>query len=201
MRIADVCGYINSADNISIIIGAGASRSAGIPTAPTLVQIINRDYPHCLRDLTEIQRTNYGVVMGALSPKDRKKLIQPMLEASKINWGHIALACIIQKMNVSRILTFNFDLVLERAASLVGMHLPVYDFGVSPTRDVSALAAPAIFHLHGQSYGLRLMNSSEETTAHKEALRPLLADSLRNHLTIVMGYSGEADAVLISTQK
>jgi tetratricopeptide (TPR) repeat protein len=38
------------------------------------------------------------------------------------------------------------------------------------------------------------MNSAAETESHKEMLRPLLADSFRNHLTVVIGYSGEADA-------
>ncbi len=175
-------------------MGAGASRTAGIPTAPLLVKRVNEAFGHCLGGLSDVERSDYGRVMGALAPGDRKSLIQPLLDESRVNWGHIALACITRHAKVKRMLTFNFDLILERAASLVGIHLPVYDFGVAPTRDIGGLAAPAIFHLHGQSYGLRLMNSEAETAAHKETLRPLLADSLRNHLTIVIGYSGEADA-------
>ena len=196
MRIKDVIGYIRKADEISIVMGAGASRTAGVPTAPSLVEQINKEFDHCLIGLSADERKDYGRVMGALSPGDRKSLIEPLLAQSRINWGHIALACIIKSTNVRRVLTFNFDLVLERSASLLGMHLPVYDFGVSPTRDIAGLAAPAIFHLHGQSYGLRQMNSVDETTKHKDALRPLLADSLRNHLTLVIGYSGEADPAL-----
>lgn len=194
MRLKNVAGYLKRAEQVSVIMGAGASRSAGIPTAPILVKKVNDDFSHCLGDLLEDERRDYGRVMGALAPGDRKSLIQPLLDESQVNWGHIALACITRAINVKRILTFNFDLILEKAASLVGIHLPVYDFGVAPTRELSGLAAPAIFHLHGQSYGLRLMNSEAETIAHKEVLRPLIADSLRNHLTIVIGYSGEADA-------
>lgn len=193
MKIKDVAGYIRRSDSISIVVGAGASISGGIPSAGKLVQLIEKEFPHCLSGLSEKDSNDYGKVMGALSPGDRKTPIQPLLENSKINWGHIALACIIQKTNVKRVLTFNFDLLLERAASLLGMHLPVYDFGVAPTKDIAELASPAIFHLHGQSYGLRLMNSESETEAHKELLRPLLADSVRNHTTIVIGYSGGAD--------
>ncbi len=196
MRIEEVVGYIRRASHISIIMGAGASRTAGIPTALELIKQINQDFGHCLVNLSSDERKDYGRVMGALSPGDRKTLIQPLLEKSRINWGHIALACIIKQCKVSRILTFNFDLVLEKAASLLGMHLPVYDFGVSPTREIAALATPAIFHLHGQSYGLRHLNSAEETEEHKDALRPLLADSVRNHLTLVFGYSGETDPAL-----
>ena len=193
MRAKDIAGYLKQANRITIIMGAGASITARIPVAQKLVETVNRDYGHCLRGLSDEDRKDYGKTMGALSPADRKNLIQPLLDQSRINWGHIALACLIRQCNVERVLTFNFDLVLEKSASLLGMHLPVYDFGVSPTREVAGLAAPAIYHLHGQSYGLRLMNSGDETRKHAEELRPVLSDSLRNHLTIVTGYSGEAD--------
>ena len=196
MRIKNVAGYIRQAEHISIVIGAGASRSAGIPTGPELVKRINEQLPDHICRLSADKRQDYGHVMGALSPETRKNLIEPLLQESRINWGHIALACIIRAANVDRILTFNFDLVLERAASLLGMHLPVYDFAVAPSREIGRLAAPAIFHLHGQSYGLRLMNSAAETEAHKEALRPLISDSVRHHLTIVAGYSGLSDPAL-----
>lgn len=193
MKIKDVAGYIRRSDSVSIVVGAGASVSGGIPSAGKLVDLVKQEFPHCLSGLSAKDAIDYGRVMGALSPGDRKALIQPLLENSKINWGHVALACIIQKTDVKRVLTFNFDLLLERSASLLGMHLPVYDFGVAPTKDIAELASPAIFHLHGQSYGLRLMNSENETETHKELLRPLLADSVRNHTTIVIGYSGVAD--------
>ena len=132
--------------------------------------------------------------MGALSPADRRRLIEPLLAEAKLNWGHVALAQIIQATEVRRILSFNFDFLMEKATALMGEHLPVYDFGVSPSSSVSDLADKAIFHLHGQSYGMTLLNSDKETRDHAEKLRPLLADSLRNHLTIIIGYSGEADA-------
>jgi tetratricopeptide (TPR) repeat protein len=193
MKIDDVAGYLRKSDQVSIVVGAGASVSAGIPVASRLIERINEEFGHCLHKLDAKERGIYGRVMGALSPNERKSLIQPLLEESKINWGHIALACIIRTTNVRRVLTFNFDLVLERSAALLGMHLPVYDFGVSPTKDVAGLASPAIIHMHGQSYGLKLMNSETEMQEHKEALRPLIADSVRNHLTLVVGYSGEAD--------
>ena len=81
----------------------------------------------------------------------------------------------------------------HKVFSLLGVHLPVYDFGVAPTEAVTGLAEKAIFHLHGQSYGLKLLNSEQETFEYKEHLRPLIADSLRNHVTIVSEYSGSAD--------
>lgn len=195
MEVSDIIGYLRNAGQITIIVGAGASKSAGIPLAGELVEHINSKFEHCLKHLDDDERKDYGKVMGALSPQDRKAVIQPLLEKAKINWGQIALACLLasKDINIERILTFNFDQVLERACALMGLHLPVYDFGVSPTNDISYLATPAIFHLHGQSYGLRMMNSGDETEKHKNKLKPLLSDSLRNHVVLVLGYSGEAD--------
>ena len=194
MRPEDILGYIKKASAITVIIGAGASRAAKIPMAGEIVELIKNDYKHCLNGLTEAERQDYGKAMGALSPKDRKALIEPLLEKGRISWGQIALALMIKGCNLRRILTFNFDLVLEKATSLTGQHLPVYDFGVAPTNDIGGLAEPALFHLHGQSYGLKLLNTEQETKAHGEAIRPLIADSLRNHVVIVAGYSGENDA-------
>ncbi|WP_413203907.1 TPR end-of-group domain-containing protein [Rhodospirillum sp. A1_3_36] len=194
MRVKEVTDYIRTARDITFIIGAGASKSAGIPLAWELVERINAEYGHCLGHLSPDDRKHYGKVMHALSPRVRQDLIQPYLDGSRMNWGHIALACVIQASQVRRILTFNFDFLLERATALLGDHLPVYDFGVSPTREIQNLSDKAIFHLHGQSYGLKLLNSEQETKAHAEAIRPVVEDSIRHHLTIVIGYSGEADA-------
>ncbi|MEM9436669.1 MAG: SIR2 family protein [Pseudomonadota bacterium] len=194
MRPEDLLGYVRDATAVTIIIGAGASKAANIPMAGELVTRINDQFGHCLKQLSDEERKDYGKVMGALSPADRKAFIEPLLDEARISWGQIALASLIKNGNVRRILTFNFDLVLERAASITGQHLPVYDFGVAPTGEIARLAEPALFHLHGQSYGLRLLNTDKETEAHKKSIGPLLTDSLRNHVVIVGGYSGQNDA-------
>lgn len=193
MKIDELADYIRSNRDIIFIIGAGASKSAGIPLAAELVAQ-NKKYGHCLKRLSAADKASYGKVMSALSPQERKDLIEPLLHNAKLNWGHVALASIIQKANVKRILSFNFDFLLERAVSLLGYHLPVYDFGVAPASNITGLADKALFHLHGQSYGLKLLNSDAETKKHAENLRPLIRDSLRNHMTIVAGYSGCADS-------
>jgi len=85
MRIDEVAGYVRKSTGISIVLGAGASLTAGIPLAPGLVETINRDHSHCLVGLSEAERRDYGHVMGALDPSQRKAVIQPLLDASRIN--------------------------------------------------------------------------------------------------------------------
>jgi tetratricopeptide (TPR) repeat protein len=194
-KIAEIAGHVRAANGaVTFIIGAGASKSAGIPLAKDLIKQIEADFSHCCVGLAEYDRANYGKLMSMLSPAERERLIAPLLRNAKLNWGHIALATLLRAHLVQRVLTFNFDLVLESAASMLGVHVPVYDFGVAPTRDVNRVVKPSIVHLHGQSHGMVLLNTDEETQSHCNNIRPLLADSLRNSLTIVFGYSGEADA-------
>jgi SIR2-like domain len=196
-KISEMAGHISGADGkVSFIIGAGASKAAGIPLANELMEIVFKKFPHCVSTLNETDKKYYGRVMSRLSPQEREALIEPLLKNAKINWGQIAVASMLQGGFVGRVLSFNFDLVLERAAALLGLQVPVYDFAIAPSNAITRLARPSIIHLHGQSAGLLLLNTEDETRRHKEALRPLLTDTVRNEVTVVAGYSGEADGAL-----
>ena len=177
------------------LIGAGCLISAGIPGAPDLVKRIHSDFPKHCDALIGDDRNAYGKCMALLTINERRDLIKPYLENAKINWGHIALAQLIAEGFVSRVLTVNFDLVPENACGILGLQPAVYDFGVAPASDAAMIVSPAIVHLHGQSYGLVLLNTEEETKRHREKLRPILTDTLRNAPLVVIGYSGSADGV------
>ena len=191
--------HIRSANQLCFITGAGASKAAGIPLAGELVKLVaTSKFKHCLGQLAEKDRSDYGKVMGCLTRGERGDLILPLLEKTAINWGQIALAAIIQKAIQDKkdkawVLTFNFDLVLEDAAALIGLRLPVYDFGAAPTADIDRIVRYAILHLHGQRDGFVLLNSGPETQKHRDLLRPVLTEVVSKHVTIVAGYSGEAD--------
>jgi len=131
--------------------------------------------------------------MAALSRKQRQNLIQPHLENAELSWGHLALACLLKAGYINRVLTFNFDMVIEKALARVDFQIPSYDFGIAPTDRIRDLAAPSIVHLHGQSLGLRLLNSTAETQKHAEDLRPLIKHELEDSVVVVMGYSGTSD--------
>ncbi len=66
MHMRDVAGYLRQADQIAIILGAGASITAGIPKADTLIKQVNEEYGHCLSGLTDEERKDYGKVMRTL---------------------------------------------------------------------------------------------------------------------------------------
>ncbi|MEM9600152.1 MAG: SIR2 family protein, partial [Pseudomonadota bacterium] len=180
----------------SLLIGAGCSRTAGIPLASELVQEIKRDYEHEIahrrgKDCDD----DYGACMAVLSADEIRAVLTPHLEGAGVNWGHIAIAALMDAGYVSRVLTFNFDSVLARACGLLGLYPATYDFATGAPTRTNYIVSPAILHLHGQGHGHALLNSEDETYDHARALRLLLTDTLSHYPLLVAGYSGESDAV------
>src|SRR5262249_20628363 len=132
------------------LTGAGCSISAGIPSAKALIDEIHEKYRVRCAKLDAKHPNPYGACMALLSVNERRDLIRPYLTKAEINWGAIALAQLIADGFVERVLTLNFDLVLENACGLLGLQPAVYDFGVAPANDPAMVVSPAIVHLHGQ---------------------------------------------------
>ncbi len=181
----------------TLITGAGCSVTGGIPLAKGLLKCIDEHaHGEIVRERLKCKNVSdcdYGEAMGCLTPDERKEILGPLLKASKVNWGQIALAGMMKGGFVGRVLTFNFDNILVRAAGLNGFHPSIYDFGVSPADSFDHIETPAILHLHGQGHGLAMLNSAEDTKAHAEKLYPLFKDSFEKANVLVVGYSGTGD--------
>jgi len=134
--------------------------------------------------------------MAKLPKSRRKELLTPYLDNAKINWSHIAIASLIKAGYIQRVLTFNFDNVLTKACGLCGEYPAIYDYAASSaSASINHLVTPSIIHLHGQGFGLTMINSEEETRQHAENLSPLIKKIMDESPIIAIGYSGEADAV------
>ena len=180
----------------TILIGAGCSATAGVPLAPALVgEAVVRFSSFCAGIVPGVPGA-YGQVMQRLTPQQRRALLDPHIRAAKLNWGHIALAHMMAKGAVARVLSVNFDSILARACGLLGLYPAIYDFGTAPASNLKGLAEPAIIHLHGQSTGFVQLNSDAETAAHVAKLKPVIADSIQSRTLLVVGYSGGSDGVL-----
>jgi hypothetical protein len=187
---------LDRTNRATAFLGAGVSVAAGIPGASGLIQEVRDTYGTKFSQLPADDQCHYGKVMHALSPADRRLLIRRVIDRSRMNWANIALAQLVAKGYFSRVLTVNFDPLLTEACRLVGCSPAVYDFGVAPVANVGAMATPAIVHLHGQSTGVVLLNTQEETERHAIQIMPLFDHCLPNAPLVVVGYSGEADALL-----
>ena len=179
----------------ALITGAGCSKSAEIPLAGELTKLINNKFPEECEILDKEDRKKYGACMAILSANECRDLFKPFLKRAKVNWGHIAIASMMDAGFIGRVLTFNFDSILAQACGLLGLYPATYDFvtGVSDRTDF--ISNPAILHLHGQGHGIAMLNSDEETEDHAKKLRPLLTSTFSQHPTLIIGYSGSSDAV------
>lgn len=191
-----------SAPKICLLIGAGCSVSADIPLASGLVDRIRKDYPTAYRKAEKKcegdKKPNYGQCMAELKSAYRRKLVNEYVSNAKINWAHIAIACLIEKRIVDRVLTVNFDPLVSRACALLNQFPAVYDFGATGASDFDAglLEGCSVFHLHGQHTGFILLNTEEKLRVQAEKLSGVIADSVRGRLCIVVGYSGENDPLI-----
>ena len=176
--------------------GAGCSVKADVPSATGLIQEICEKFPIQVKNLDpEKDKYNYGKYMSALDKSERRELLKPhIIDNKKINWAHVALACLMQSGYIERVLTFNFDSILSRACNMLGLHPSIYDFATANPHLYHLINDPSIVHLHGQGTGFVQLNTEEETKTHPEKLGEFIAATLNSNPSLFIGYSGNADA-------
>ena len=113
-----------------------------------------------------------GVAFGV-----QRGLIAEFVDSAKLNWAHIAISQLMANGWIDRILTTNFDSLVVRASSLIGLHPAVYDFAASQLLKPAQVPNRAVFHLHGQRTGFVLMNTEKECQEHSDRLGPLFKDA------------------------
>jgi NAD-dependent SIR2 family protein deacetylase len=175
--------------------GAGCSVRADVPTATELIQEICKKFPIQVKNIDpKKDKFNYGKYMSALDKSERRELLKPhIIDNKKINWAHIALACLMQSGYIQRVLTFNFDSILSRACNLLGLHPSIYNFATANPHLYHLINDPSIVHLHGQGTGFVQLNTQEETLKHTEQLGDFIASTLNSNPSLFIGYSGNAD--------
>ena len=179
--------------NCTLLIGAGCSVEAGIPVASEIVEYIKEnfesDYQQVKGDKT------YPKVMAQLAPGHRREVIANFVDRANINWAHIAIAQLMKEGYVDRILTTNFDPLVMKACALVGEFPAVYDFASSQEFKPDFVPEKAVFHLHGQRDGFRLLHTKKEQADLSEDLKTVFRDANLGRSWIVVGYSGDNDPV------
>jgi hypothetical protein len=176
----------------SLLIGAGCSVKAGIPTADGFVRAIKDEYP---RKYAHAAEKTYACCMGELLVSERNHLVREYLKKAKINWAHIGIAALMQHGYVSRVLTTNFDSLIVQACALLGVFPAVYDCAAAEITKPRDIPDKAVFHLHGQGTGFVLLHTREEMAEQSKRLGRLFQDAGSGHGWIVVGYSGKSDPV------
>jgi Tfp pilus assembly protein PilF len=176
----------------TLLIGAGCSFKAGIPTATGFVEIIRDQYKLAYQRALE---KTYPKCMAELLLSERRDLIAHYVDLAQINWAHLCIALLMQAGYVDRVLTTNFDLLVVRACAVLGVFPAIYDFATSQLLKKADIPDQAVFYLHGQRTGFVLMNTVEDMEKHSTLLGPVFEDAGSGRVWIVVGYSGENDPV------
>jgi tetratricopeptide (TPR) repeat protein len=191
--IDQIVDDLNACDEKCVLlIGAGCSVSADIPTATGFVDEIKEKHFHTYK---KTDQKTYPKLMEAVGVGHAKKIISDHIDNARINWAHLFIAQLIKCGIVDRVFTTNFDQLIMKACTLAGVYPAVYDFASSTDYKRAQIPDLAVFHLHGQRNGFRLLNSPEEVKSLKSFIAPIFKDLAQARPWIVIGYSGDNDPV------
>ncbi|WP_323903724.1 SIR2 family protein, partial [Aeromonas hydrophila] len=197
-NISDLAEFMRKAKESNkpfvFFTGAGCSFTAGIPLAKKLIAEMHQRFKTELKLLVGADREDYGKCMAQIGRDDRRRFLKSYIDEAKINWAHIALACLLREGYIGRILTFNFDNLLARSCGLLGLYPATYDFTAANLNLYHLIDNPAVVHLHGQSHGFAQLNSDQETAEHAAQLSQFVCATLNESPALFIGYSGQADA-------
>jgi tetratricopeptide (TPR) repeat protein len=185
----------------TLLIGAGCSKTAGIPLAAEIVADIEKRHPRAYqRAMERAKRTNptavrptYGDCMAELDPGPQRDLIRGYIDNAKLNWAHVGIGSLVAEGYVDRILTTNFDPLIAQGCAVFNAYPAVYDLTMSAIKRFEDLPDKAVFHLHGQRNGFSLLNAQTELEEHKSNVKPLFDHAREGRIWIVCGYSGGND--------
>ncbi|MEM9821687.1 MAG: tetratricopeptide repeat protein [Bacteroidota bacterium] len=177
-----------------VLMGAGCSKTAGIPTAGEIMNDVLEkfsDHP----DIKKIDRSNleYAKVMECLGPRERNQLFKTYVEKAKINASHIYLAHLMAQDYIDYILTVNFDNLVQRALAFCNIFPPIYDISALKDLTTTSLDTESITYLHGTYNGLWQLNTREEMQRihDNDTAKDIFTKITNGRLWIVIGYSGD----------
>ncbi|MBF0130348.1 MAG: hypothetical protein HQL33_10165 [Alphaproteobacteria bacterium] len=178
----------------TLLLGAGCSKSAGIPLAAEMAALARKRFPAAFSS-PEIPK-GYAATLAALEEGDRQALFADVLGQARLNVAHLAIAQLFVSGYVDSILTTNFDPLLAGALALAGAAPPIYDMTGSPRFRFRLLGTRAVVHLHGQRGNALLLSGREDYEWHAAQIAPLFEDAGRDRMWIVAGYGGDNDPTI-----
>ena len=173
-------------------LGAGASRSGGIPLAAEIVADILENHSNNprIKNIKDEDKT-YPSLMECLGPHGRNKLLKGYIDSCKINVTHIYLAQLMKQGYADYVLTVNFDNLMLRALALFDEFPSTYDMAILKDLTTTTFKEKSVIYLHGQHHGLWLLNTQEEMAKVKEIVPPILHSIKNERPWVFIGYSGE----------
>ncbi|HEY8160153.1 MAG TPA: SIR2 family protein [Methylobacter sp.] len=172
-------------------LGAGASRTGGIPLANEIITDIlanHSDNPR-IKNLKAEDQT-YPKLMECLGPNGRNKLLKGYIGDCRINVTHIYLAQLMTQGYVDYVLTVNFDNLMLKALALFNEFPSTYDMAILKDLTTTTFKEKSVVYLHGQHHGLWLLNTEEEMAKVNDLIPKILHGIKDGRTWVFVGYSG-----------
>jgi len=209
----------SSPGSYAVLLGAGASVSAGVPSAwgvqETLIQRLAATEDQDPQDAFSWYKGRFGTsatydgLLEALtgSRAERQALLREYFEPTEAELdegrkrptpGHIALAQLVHAGLIRVILTTNFDRLTESALRSAGIEptvvaMPADIDGLSPLHTIRCL----VVHLHGDYLNpTGMLNTAEELGAYPDNLNRLLERIFDDYGLLIAGWSATWDEAL-----
>jgi len=209
---------------VTFLVGAGCSKSAGIPLGEEIarecaIELATSYSNDTFRAATSdeaiawlrqnghvAQGGSWSAVYGELferhytDPSEQRRIVQAATgKAQGINWAHVCLGELARQHYVHTILTTNFDQLVLDGMVRTGL-IPVVADGVeSLNRIDGAPNHPQVVHLHGSRHTYNPRNSRWDVTgtAALDGVVRTLGELLRSSQAfVIVGYAGGEEGVM-----
>jgi len=192
---------------VTFLIGAGCSKSAGVPLSEEIAREctveLAHNYSNRERDfdksddaliwLKEHEYFDSGIewtsVYGELferhltDPSEQRKIVRRATEAATgINWAHLCLGELVRARCVHTVLTTNFDQLVLDGIVRTGI-IPVVADGIEALNRIDGRPThPQVVHLHGSrhTYHPRNSRAAVDETSRSQSVVRTLSDLLRS---------------------
>jgi NAD-dependent SIR2 family protein deacetylase/tetratricopeptide (TPR) repeat protein len=205
------------AASYSWLLGAGASRSSGIPLAWEIARAAKLGYYESVTGTVgadeasveawltrrgELQDPEhlYSDALEALlpQPRQRRKWLERYMIDARPSSGYLGLIDLARRGLVRSVLTTNFDDLLKQAAGVGEPRLVMRE--VTHEQAISESEWPpqklTLLKLHGDFLFDSMRNTSEELTTLPEKQKETVVRCARDGGIVIVGYSGGDDSVM-----
>ncbi len=217
---------VRAKGRLALFLGAGASRSSGIPTAGELVEQwrkelhqrdqrrgdtrsyedwVGADEQHYEQWLTDrsgdhnLNDRRYAYLFEKLehTPARRQSVIAELCEKARPQAGYYSLAHLIDAATFNVVVTTNFDDLIADACFDLGTSRPQ----VSSHSETALLVRltdprPKIVKLHGDFLFEDLQNTDEETQHLRAGMEVKFQAVLQEFGLVVVGYGGNDESIM-----
>jgi len=203
-----------------LLVGAGCSRTAGIPLASDMArqlgalyasaaQLPSVDGPDLLATIFNHLKHPVPASWGEAFPRlfsaalpyetYQSALLRKLLGKARLNWAHACLGHLMARGVVTTVLTTNFDLLLQQGIVPHGVTPIVADGREALRQLVSRPGKPQIGHLHGSitNYKCAVTQEDVESRDSERCFHACLTTVLRDAAClVVVGHSGSDPALM-----